>query len=95
MLYRNMYWLLYILDPRCVLFLCTTNCQWRQHECNFGGDAEGITEQLQGIRKSLFLLDDNVGAIESVVSPCEVCVEPPKLGLKKIHAKMTIAVVNG
>jgi len=24
MLYRNMYWLLYILDMRFVLFLCTT-----------------------------------------------------------------------
>jgi len=31
-------WLLYI--------------QWRQCECNFGGDEEGIKEQLQGIRES-------------------------------------------
>jgi len=38
-------------------------------ECNFAGDVEGIKEQLQEIRKKVpFLLDDNVGAIDSVVS---------------------------
>jgi len=36
---------------------CTLNpyfcngSQWCQRECNFGGDAEGIKEQLQGIRE--------------------------------------------
>jgi len=34
---------------------------------------EGIQEQLQGIIREPFLLDDNVGPIESIVSPCEVC----------------------
>ena len=55
--------------------------QWRQREYNFGGDAEGIKEQLQGIRKTvgLSLLDDNVGAIEIVVSPCEVCAKATEL----------------
>ena len=56
--------------------------QWRQREYNFGGDAEGIKEQLQGIRKTVSLLDDNVGAIEIVVSPCEVCAKP-KPGFKR------------
>ena len=38
--------------------------QWRQHECNFGRDAEGIKEQLQGIRKRVpTLLDENTGPI--------------------------------
>ena len=53
--------------------------QWRQREYNFGGDAEGIKEQLQGIRKTVSLLDDNVGAIEIVVSPCEVCAKATEL----------------
>ena len=43
------------------------------------GDAEGIKEQLQGIRKTVSLLDDNVGAIEIVVSPCEVCAKATEL----------------
>jgi len=45
-------------------------------------DTEGIKEQLQGIRKRVAsLLDDNVGAIESIASPCEVCAKPAKLQL--------------
>ena len=44
---------------------------------------EGIKEQLQGIRKTVSLLDDNVGAIESVVSPCEVCAKPSELGFNE------------
>ena len=49
-----------------------------------GGDAEGTIEQLQGTGKTvLFLLYDNVGAIESVVSPCEVCAKPAELGLNE------------
>ena len=50
--------------------------QWRQRQCNIGGDVEGIKEQLQlqGIRKRVpLLLDDNVGSMECVVSPFEVC----------------------
>jgi len=62
-------------------------------------DAEGIREQLQGIRKTVSLLYDNVGAIESVVSPREVGAKPAEVGLyvlTKIHAKVTIiTVVNG
>ena len=55
-----------------------------KRECNFGGDAEGINEQLQTIRKLVsILLDDNVSGIDSVVSPCEVCAEPTKRGLNK------------
>jgi len=27
--------------------------QWRQRECNFGGDTEGIKEQLQRLRKTV------------------------------------------
>ena len=53
---------------------CTLNpyfgngSQWCQRECNFGGDAEGIKEQLQGIRERVpFSLDDNVGSIQSIV----------------------------
>jgi len=57
--------------------------QWRQREYNFGGDAEGIKEQLQGTRKTVSLLDDNVGAIESVVTPCEVCAKPSELGFNE------------
>ena len=53
--------------------------QWRQREYNFGGDAEGIKELLHGIRKTVSLLDDNVGAIEIVVSPCEVCAKATEL----------------
>ena len=45
-----------------------TQCMlWRQRQCSFGGDAEGVKEQLQGIRKRVpLLLNDNVGAIENV-----------------------------
>jgi len=58
--------------------------QWRQRECKFGADAYGIKEQLQGIRKRFpFLLDDKVGAIDSVVSSCEVCAEPAEPGLNE------------
>jgi len=58
--------------------------QRRQRECKFGADADGIKEQLQGIRKRVpFLLDDNVGAIDSVVSSCEVCAEPAEPGLNE------------
>jgi len=53
--------------------------QWREREYNFGVDAEGIKEQLQGIRKTVSLLDDNVGAIEIVVSPCEVYAKETEL----------------
>ena len=41
---------------------------------------EGIKEQLQGIKRVPFLLDDNVGATESVVSPCA---EPAELGFNE------------
>jgi len=57
--------------------------QWLQRESNFGGDAEGIKEQLQGIKRVSFLLDDNVGAIESVVSPCEVCAKQRNYRFKR------------
>ena len=30
--------------------------QWRQRECNFGGDAEGIKEQLRGITESPYFI---------------------------------------
>ena len=39
-----------------------------------------MKEQLQEIRNRVpFLLDDNVGHIESVVSPCKVCAKPTEL----------------
>jgi len=43
---------------------------------------------LEGTRKAskkrvLFLLYDNVGPTESVVSPCEVCAKPAELGLNE------------
>ena len=54
--------------------------QWREREYNFGGDAEGIKEQLQGIRKTIsFLLDNSVGVIDSVVSACEVYAKATEL----------------
>jgi len=54
--------------------------QWREREYNFGVDAEGIKEQLQGTRKTIsFLLDNSVGAIDSVVSPCEVYAKETEL----------------
>jgi len=56
---------------------------WRQREYNFGGDAEGIKEQLQGIRKTVSLLDDNVAAIESVVSPCGLCKTSGTIGFNE------------
>ena len=34
-------------------------------------------------KESLVLFDDNVGAIESVMSPCEVCAKPAELGLNE------------
>jgi len=34
-------------------------------------------------KESPLLLYDNAGAIESVVSPCEVCAEPTELGLNE------------
>jgi len=47
-------------------------------------DVAGIEEQLHGIRKRVaFLLYDNVGAIDSVVSRCEVCAKPAELGLNE------------
>jgi len=55
--------------------------QWRQLDCNFAEDAKGIRKQLQGIRKTVPYLPDNVGPIESVVSTCEVCAKPAELGL--------------
>jgi len=58
----------------CLIELLPYSRQWRQREYNFGGDAEGIKEQLQ-----VSLLDDNVGAIEIVVSPCEVCAKATEL----------------
>jgi len=46
-------------------------CQWRHCECNFGRDMEGIKQQLQETRKTVpFLLYDNVGPIDTIVSPC-------------------------
>ena len=46
---------------------------------NARGDAEGIKEQLQGIKRVSFLLDDNVGAIESLRSLCKTA----ELGLNE------------
>ena len=66
-------------QPVDLSFLTVTADQWHQREYNFGGDAEGIKEQLQGIRKTVSLLDDNVGAIEIVVCPCEVCAKATEL----------------
>ena len=66
-------------QPVDLSFLTVTADQWHRREYNFGGDAEGIKEQLQGIRKTVSLLDDNVGAIEIVVSPCEVCAKATEL----------------
>ena len=57
--------------------------QWRQRESNFGGDAEGIKEQLQGIKRVSFLLDDNVGAIESVVESLRSLCKTAELGLNE------------
>jgi len=48
---------------------------------------EGVKEQLQGIRREPFLLDNNVGPIESIVSPCEVCAKPTALGLNENSCK--------
>jgi len=70
---------------KCCLYICTANTrlyrQWRQRECNCAGHAKGIRKQLQGRKRVLYLLGDNVGAIESIMSPCEVCAKPAELGL--------------
>jgi len=59
-------------------------CYYYSSECNFGGDAEGIKQQLQGIRKRVpFLLDDNVYPIQCVVNPYEVCAKQAELGLNE------------
>jgi len=57
--------------------------QWRQREGNFGGDAEGIKEQLQGIKRVSFSLDDNVGAIDSVVESLRSLCKTAELGLNE------------
>jgi len=57
--------------------------QWRQRKSNFGGDAEGIKEQLQGIKRVSFSLDDNVGAIESVVESLRSLCKTAELGLNE------------
>ena len=58
--------------------------QWRQRESNCRGDAEGIKEQLQGIKRVSFSLDDNVGAIESVVESLRsLCKTSGTIGLNE------------
>jgi len=70
----------YVGDPYGCAKSANSTEQWRQREWNCEGDAEGVKEQLQGIKRVPFLLDDNVGATESVVSPCA---EPAELGLNE------------